>query len=118
MPPNIPFILGILLGCAARHPAHVLHTGCASLCSGLFACGWIAVCAAGAVVEIPATRHLALLLGFGLLAERAVGGGASVLITLFLAAKLPWAGGNARTLRRIVGPDVSQESPFSKAGKG
>ena len=94
MQQNVLFLFGVILGCAARHPAQALQAGCAFLWGV-----WTALRAAWGVVDGAATRNLALLLGFGVLTEVAVGGGASLVVVLFLAAKLPGSR-NTQTLRR------------------
>jgi len=98
MQQNVLFLFGVILGCAARHPAQALQAGCAFLW-GVWTALRAALWAAWGVVDGAATRNLALLLGFGVLTEVAVGGGASLVVVLFLAAKLPGSS-NTQTLRR------------------
>ncbi|MFZ1830066.1 MAG: hypothetical protein WAW42_15175 [Candidatus Competibacteraceae bacterium] len=79
------FLCGVILGCAARHPAAVLQAGCAFLWTAVWAIVW----AMWQVVNrSAATRNVAILLGFGVLTEVAIGGGVSLALVLFLAAKL------------------------------
>lgn len=83
------FLCGVILGCAARHPAAALQAGCVFLWTAVWAIVWAIVWAMWQVVNrSAATRNVAILLGFGVLTEVAIGGGVSLALLLFLAAKL------------------------------
>jgi len=109
MPQQNPlfFWLGVILGCARVHPLRASHVCCVYLGRGLM---WLtgvlrqtlsALVPSCKLLDCTITRNLLVLAAFGLLTEAAAGPGAASLVVLFLAAKLPWAGGNPRVLRRL-----------------
>ena len=113
-------ILGVLLGCARVHPGRVPGRAVGVLCvllgrgvARLFAfLGQAApvLWGAGKALNGAIARNLAILAGFGWLTEAAGGGEASLFLLLFLAAKLPWSGGNARMPRCATGLDPEPPS--------
>ena len=109
-------VLGVFLGCARTHPLRASAVLCVLLGRGatrfLSFLGQVATTlrVAWTAIDCAIARNLIILIGFGLLTEAAVGGGASLLVVLFLAAKLPWSGGNTRMLLRLTG--LAQEPPL------
>lgn len=113
--PPFFLILGVILGGARVHPGRACGVLCVLLGRGVVRlCAFLGHVApvlwrAGKALNGALARNLALLAGFGWLTEAAGGGEASLFLLLFLAAKLPWSGGNARRLRCVTG--VAPEPP-------
>lgn len=105
MPQNpLLFFFGVILGCARVHPLRASHVLLGRGLAGLASALGQTVSALGTAcraLDCAITRNLLVLAAFGLLTEVAAGPGAASLVVLFLAAKLPWTGGNTRALLLI-----------------
>lgn len=81
-------VLGFYLGCSLRCASERLGSHLNKVASALWR--------AGRCIDRPWTRNLGVLLGFGLLTERLVGGGPALWVLLFLIGVLPRSRGAAQ----------------------
>jgi len=81
-------VLGFYLGCSLRCARERLGSHLNKVASTLWR--------VGRRIDRPWARNLGVLLGFGLLTERLVGGGAALWVLLFLIGVLPRSRGAAQ----------------------
>ena len=96
------FLVGVILGCARRHPLRALR-----VLWGKIRTGWTAI-------RCPLVLNPIIIVTAGFLTEAAVGGGPALLLTFMLATQLPWRGGNRAVIGRVLGLTSPEAPPFDE----
>lgn len=117
----VSFVVGLLLAASRRRPrqASLATLALAGQCGAtvLAVAGHYLCCLAAIVpaalkaLDGSTARKLAVLAVFAALAEAVLGGGASVWVALFFAAKLPWFAGSFRSHRPSLAPPAAPAAP-------